>query len=1242
MIKFIVQNWWRRKERLFLSLVGVIIISAGLTYLVGLSNQSKGTIEKNLQERWTASYDIVVRPEGSRSITENKNLLEPNYMSGLSGGISMEQYETIKGIEGVEVAAPIAMLGYSNYMVSFGNATNLLEPGIYRRKMTRKINNGLTTKEEDSYYYFTYPNNVWDYYGKDGSYGTGSPVIDYTVGSIVLLAAIDPEQENKLIGLENAIVPKGSSRYFNETDHYKKIDQLDTVLHDLPIIVNSQNFIDTTTSISFERVNIPFSRENANEIMEEIREKGGGDYLDTLETTVVEQKDWTQDEIFQQFVSDTTGVDWETGKQVVGTSQAARPIDGIGIGFKPNPIQYEEMTSPFSERWPYTYQIVPVNNGEDTVGRYRNIQTYRQPNVIAEEFIDLPRLIPRFIGFYDASKLKLSMDPTTELPMETYRPASAKFVMDAKGNPISPAVDVKPTDDPVDFLTNPPGMLTTLDAAENILGEKPISTIRIKVANVSLANEDSQQILQRVAKEIEEKTGLITDITLGSSPQLALTYVPGINGEEPIGWIEQPWVNIGSAISILKEANLGFIALMISVVVVAITYVWSASIVNVLARRKEFAVLLAIGWRPSQLNRMLFMEGALIGLFATTISWFILGIISVTSQEAVTPVRFLLTGIFALTVYIIGAFLPMNIVRKISPYEAMREGEITVNGKRILRANSIYAIAANHFLTKWKRSFLSVLAIALPSTLLAVFIYITVRMHGVMFTSLLGEYVAFEVGTFHYVAIAIALLIALLTTAEINWQNISERQQEIGILQAIGWRRNSIRKLILAEGFYTGIAAMIFVVIVATGTVFILYGELTLFGATLILLSSLVPILTGLVGTLIPAERASRLTPMNGIRGVQKTSVKKEKLIRRGMVVAMAVFVTAFGIVMVQVIIKIADTENSKVAVNYTPTEGGTTTPVSPKPSESPSIDDNTNEVDEKKPDYLSMSKSEFDFEFSSRITSNETPEYEFIYYEAKKVGDSPLAIEFTFETRDKISYSMKPKLHFYIKQKDKKYRPKSVEVLEVVGMSETHYLMSEDGGKIRAVLTFEGVDPSKEFYFVYDNYFQTNRGYAIRFDNPSEPTIIDNSSEGENTQADYVNPSLSDYNFEISSRITSDDLDDDDYPKEYFYFEAKKASDHPLTIEFTFEAREDGINYYMKPNIHFYVEQDDKLYRPKPKSVKILDVVGMTEDNYLKYGEGRIRAQITFEGVDPTKQFYFVYNNARQTGRGFAIRFDN
>src|SRR5699024_2464927 len=107
-------------------------------------------------------------------------------------------------------------------------------------------------------------------------------------------------------------------------------------------------------------------------------------------------------------------------------------------------------------------------------------------------------------------------------------------------------------------LTDPPNMLTTIEAAAGILGEKPISAIRIKVAGVSELTEESQAILDQVANEIEEKTGLITDITLGSSPQLALTYVPGINDGNDIGWLQQPWVNIGSSISIFTETKVGF------------------------------------------------------------------------------------------------------------------------------------------------------------------------------------------------------------------------------------------------------------------------------------------------------------------------------------------------------------------------------------------------------------------------------------------------------------------------------------------------------------------------------------------------------------------------------------------------------------------------------------------------------------------------------------------------------------
>jgi hypothetical protein len=153
---------------------------------------------------------------------------------------------------------------------------------------------------------------------------------------------------------------------------------------------------------------------------------------------------------------------------------------------------------------------------------------YRQFNPFSEDSSKWPRVRMNYVGVFNPQKLKISKDPLTELPMETYFPAKAQWVMDSDNKPVNPPTDMKPTNDEYGFLTKPPLMLTTLEAAAKILGDTPISAIRVNVKGVETLNEDSEKLLQEVAAEIEQKTGLITDITLGSSPQLALTHLPDL------------------------------------------------------------------------------------------------------------------------------------------------------------------------------------------------------------------------------------------------------------------------------------------------------------------------------------------------------------------------------------------------------------------------------------------------------------------------------------------------------------------------------------------------------------------------------------------------------------------------------------------------------------------------------------------------------------------------------------------
>ncbi|WP_010094760.1 ABC transporter permease [Ornithinibacillus scapharcae] len=1055
MIRFIWQNWWRRKERFILLIIGAFIVSAGLTYLIGLSETNKGTIVDTLQKRWSASYDIVVRPEGTRSVTEDKQLLEPNYLSGLSGGISLEQYETIKDIPGVEVAAPIAMIGYVWYDVDFGQV-ELQEEGIYRRVMTKKVNNGLQEETESNNYYFPY--NVWDIANKGPEYGVGDQYLEWLVSGESLLAGIDPEQEAKLVGLDKAIIDIGSSRYFsNEDKHYVNES---TGFHELPIIVNQHSFLDKMDRITFEKLDIGITKENAYEVMEDVKENGGASYLDTIDGQVVDTFSVSGEEAFRAFVNKMTGVDWETGEVLDPSGTKENSVDSAymgvsGIVYKPSPLEYSEISSPYPDRWPYSYQVVPVQNGEDAPPLYQDKESYREPVLTAEDFMEMPRIRPDWIGFYDTANLSISKDPTTELPMETYRPATAEYVMDQGGNPINPPKQLKPTGDPYNFLTDPPGMLTTIEAAEAILGDEPISSIRIKVAGVADLGDESQVMLEQVAREIEEKTGLITDITLGSSPQLALTYVPGLNGQEDIGWLQQPWVNIGSSISIFKETKIGFSGVVASVIAVAIIYVWASGIVSLLARRKEFAVLLSIGWRPSRLSRLLFIESSLIGLFVALISWMMLGFVYVSSDATITFDRFLWTGLFGLMVYVLGSFIPMLMTRNISPYEAMRTGEIAGKGKQLIRARGINRMAFNHFIGKWKRSFLSVISIALPTALLAVFLYITFRLRGVMYTSLLGEYVALEIGPAHYVAIIVSLVIAILTTAEITWQNVTERREEISLLQAIGWRRWQIRRLILAEGVLSGLFAACIGLTIAFLMIWGLYGAFPGEEIGFILATGLIPIVIGLVGTIFPAERAVRITPNQGMGGNITNRRTVEKWMKWVVIGTSVVLVGGFLVTMIQIAPNIEQAKDLPEAEQtYSPTEGDVSGEV---PIEK--------EEDGLKNDESPKQESgEYPLEFNADQTTNDVGWGNVLFYTAKEVestlgspeaGMKHIAIEFTFEVLDHMSYEILPKRYFTIVDGEESYFPEKVTIIEAVGWEEERYLEGRNDGKLQAVLEF-------------------------------------------------------------------------------------------------------------------------------------------------------------------------------------------
>ncbi len=76
--------------------------------------------------------------------TESNDLLEPNYLNSITGGISFAQYEKIKQIEDVDIAAPVAVIGYANIGLTIKDQmTAPKAPGFYRISRTEYSDSGL-------------------------------------------------------------------------------------------------------------------------------------------------------------------------------------------------------------------------------------------------------------------------------------------------------------------------------------------------------------------------------------------------------------------------------------------------------------------------------------------------------------------------------------------------------------------------------------------------------------------------------------------------------------------------------------------------------------------------------------------------------------------------------------------------------------------------------------------------------------------------------------------------------------------------------------------------------------------------------------------------------------------------------------------------------------------------------------------------------------------------------------------
>ena len=855
----ILQSARLRLLRLGLLALGAAAITAGLAFLVGTLQHSQATVMQTMADRWRVSYDILVRPKG---IEGTPGYFPPSQLTGGGGGISMQQWEQIKQIAGVEVAAPVTQVGWVDYPVSVPLKA---EPGLYRVAWEQSQSDGLQTyTTKGTRYTWVFSPSLLEgtrYEASAGLRGTArtreerregtvaaalfeqagigvapaddSTAFDVTVTVPVGIVAVDAEAESRLMGLDKAVA--GGSYFATGDDRPSPIPTPGTVTYSLPVLVSAGTYGNFNLRVRLERLDLP--AEPTTALLNDVVTRGGASaYLATR--------------------PGVAAAAWQSPPGRMGELLLARlGASDIQLTWSaklhqaPRPQQYQSVLSPDPSRWPSAFQTLTAGVVSPPKGATGSPMAAWRFGGTGD---DAPYPV-RFhlVGTYDPGRVALSTpdDPGAAL----YRAGGAQVMFDTGLKPLARSVALKPLSHPLAYLTTPPVLLTTLTAAVPLLSPAPIGAVRVRVAGVEQVSDASIAKVDKVAKAIAARTDLQVDILRGASPEPILVNLPGKDEVPATGYVAQTWIKQGQAIQMFRELRRGDLLVMGLVLLVGFVFVIASSMVHVMLRQRELSILAAVGWRTRYLLVLALVESAMVSLTGGTVAAIFYS--RVQTVEA-AGIAFLL--------YAAGATVATLATGVARPMRAMRSSGVTPN-KQLAHVDSLFQMAWGAVAAR-QRNLLSLAALVLPTALLVVLTALSLRLEDRFFVTVLGSQVALQVGPFHYALMIAAFALAAATTADLMSLSVLERRGELALLSALGWRRGALRGLVLREGLLWGLVAGAAGAVIGLVVLFGVYGRVQpgLWRILPVIIS--IPTVTGLIGAVAPAESAARMQPGEGVK----------------------------------------------------------------------------------------------------------------------------------------------------------------------------------------------------------------------------------------------------------------------------------------------------------------------------------------------------------------------------------------
>ena len=334
--------------------VGILVAALTFTLLTSAVTTSALELRGTVQQNFRSAYDILVRPSNSYTPLErDEGLVRANYLSGIFGGITLDQWHSILNIPGVEVAAPIEMIGYilpfQKQVIRLNRYLNDAPYQIYRIQQTRVANGGSSRyPDADLYVYYSRDHRFVDQQGLPqevvpGRRGTfdvcnypssltprspfdlrydsyencfsglspqvgraeNGPPFGKVVGITtdqhfpVLLAAIDPIQEDRLVGFDQTIV---SGEPLQEGQRWRLasggLGSTGIKARFAPVVASTQTYVRETLEAKVERLHLPAGID----LPSKLASGGPRAFLDRLHGKVVGEQNFPTQEVYRRLL----------------------------------------------------------------------------------------------------------------------------------------------------------------------------------------------------------------------------------------------------------------------------------------------------------------------------------------------------------------------------------------------------------------------------------------------------------------------------------------------------------------------------------------------------------------------------------------------------------------------------------------------------------------------------------------------------------------------------------------------------------------------------------------------------------------------------------------------------------------------------------------------------------------------------------------------------------------------------